>query len=161
MPGLDDHSEFDGMTTVNPVARIIKITNTNPAEIFINSYDYGKLKKGDVVRISRQKEMRGKGLFDNLTFQISSPDDDECSFLLGGDEERGFDATSLDADITGGFAEWVGHGEVDKELDKTTPAKKPSQSSGKSFSSDTKSEVPLAKHTGINTKGNDDNDRRK
>lgn len=124
MPGLDDHSEFDGITSVTPVARIEKVTNANPAVMYVNSLDFGKFKEGDMVHISRQKDIRGRGLFDNQKFVLAIPDADDSSFLLVR-EGQYLDATHVEGDVLGGFAQLVGTGEVpaSEPMKKGAPAK--------------------------------------
>lgn len=114
---MSDQTQYAGLTTVGPVARIIKIDVDGHAHIWIEPADFGKLKDGDFIQISQMNNDQGQGLYNNRTFQIAHPHEEEFQFTL---LEDGAEIESeSEFAPTGGFATVVGWEEV-----KSAPVRK-------------------------------------
>jgi hypothetical protein len=102
----EDSVKYDNITSITPVGKITKITNTNPAKIYFGD-DFGKFAKGDRVYITRQKKSQGYELFDLQTYILDNPNDKDGNYFLKTLDNKQIDASGLLDIITGGFAQVV------------------------------------------------------
>ncbi len=118
---MNDVTQYAGLTTVGPVARIIKIDVDGHAHIWIEPADFGKLKEGDMIEIVQMNNDQGQGLYNNKTFQIAHAHEDDFQFTLLEDGAE-IESESTYAP-TGGFAKVVGWQEVPKAPVRKSQAK--------------------------------------
>jgi hypothetical protein len=107
---MSDQTPFGSLTTVGPVARIVKISVDDHAHIFFEPSDYGKLKKGDFIYISDMNRDQGRGLYNDQTFQLGSPHEDEFQYTLLRDGAEIENESPFV--VTGGFARVTGWEEI-------------------------------------------------
>lgn len=118
---MSDQTQYAGLTTVGPVARIVKITMDDHAHMHVHSADFGKLKDGDIIEITQMNNDLGQGLYNNKRFQLTGSDEDESHYTLL------VDGTEVVSDSeyapTGGFATVVGWEELPKAPVRKSQAK--------------------------------------